>query len=42
MMLMMTTFLLIGNVITYSDISLMSEKYDVKVINEVVDEADVC
>ena len=30
MMLMMTMLLLIGDVVTYSDISLPSEKYDVE------------
>ena len=34
--------LLIGDVVTCSDISLPSEKYGVKVIIEVVDEVDVC
>ena len=41
-MLMMTMLLLIGDVVTCSDISLLSEKYGVKVIIEVVDEVDVC
>ena len=35
---MMTMLLLIGDVVTCSDISLLSEKYGVKVISEVVDE----
>ena len=42
MMLMMTMLLLIVDVVTCSDISLLSEKYDVEVIIEVIDEIDVC
>ena len=42
MMLMTTMLLLIGDVVTCLDISLLSEKYDVKVISEVVDEVDIC
>ena len=34
--------LLIGDVVTCSDISLLSEKYGVQIISEVVDEIDVC
>ena len=39
---MTTMLLLIGDVVTCLDISLLGEKYDVKVIIEVVDEVDVC
>ena len=42
MMLMMTTLIPIDDVITYSGISLLIEKYGVKVIIIVVDEVDVC
>ena len=41
-MLMMTLLFLIGDVITCFDISLLSEKYGVEVIIEVVSEVDVC
>ena len=42
MMLMMTMLLLIGDVVTCLDISLLSEKYGVTVIIKVVDEVDIC
>ena len=42
MMLMMTMILLIGDVVTCLDISLLSEKYGVKSSCEVVYEVDVC
>ena len=42
MMLMMTMLIPIGDVVTCSDISLLIEKYGVKVIIIVVDEVDVC
>ena len=38
----MTMLLLIGDVVTCFDISLLSEKYGVEVIIEVIDEVDVC
>ena len=42
MMLMMTTLIPIDDVVTCSDISLLIEKYGIKVIIIVVDEVDVC
>ena len=39
---MTTMLLLIGDVVTYLDISLLIEKYGVEVIVEVVGEVDVC
>ena len=38
----MTMLLLIGDVVTRFDISLLSEKYGVEIIMEVVDEINVC
>ena len=42
MMLMMTTFIPFDDVVACSDISLLIEKYGVKVVIIVVDEVDVC
>ena len=41
MMSMMTMLLLIGDVVTCSDISLLIEKYGIKVVIMVVDEVEV-